>query len=234
MLDELPAGLIGLRDRALITLGFAGGFRRSELVALNCADLTFVSEGLEAFVRRSKTDQEGAGLMKVIAYGSDPATCPVRSLQDWLELAGIGEGPVFRPINRHEQLGDKRLTDFAVAVIIKRIAKKAGLADAATLRPLAARGLRHRGQEERRGRCGDHGPDRTQELGDGSSLPSPDEEVGEARECEAWVVTAAKTCARNVPLDAYRPSCRPARSFPRAAMSCIGTRSNCARFIAAS
>jgi integrase len=128
MLDELPSGLIGLRDRALITLGFAGGFRRSELVALNCDDLVFVPEGLEATVRRSKTDQEGAGHLKVIAYGSDPATCPVRALQDWLELAGIGEGPVFRPINRHEQLSDQRLTDFAVAFIIKRVAKKAGLA----------------------------------------------------------------------------------------------------------
>jgi hypothetical protein len=51
----------------------------------------------------------------------------VRALQDWLKLAGIGEGPVFRPINRHEQLSDKRLTDFAVAVIIKRAAKKAGM-----------------------------------------------------------------------------------------------------------
>jgi integrase len=127
MMDELPAGLLGLRDRALITLGFAGGFRRSELVALDCADLAFVTEGLETLVRRSKTDQEGAGLTKVIAYGSDPSTCPVRALKDWLELAGIGEGPVFRPINRHEQLSDKRLTDFAVAVIIKRVAKKAGL-----------------------------------------------------------------------------------------------------------
>lgn len=127
LMDELPAGLVGFRDRALITLGFAGGFRRSELVALDCMDLTFVSEGLEALVRRSKTDQEGAGLIKVIAFGSDPSTCPVRATRDWLELSGIGEGPVFRPINRHEQLSDKRLTDFAVAVIIKRAAKKAGL-----------------------------------------------------------------------------------------------------------
>ena len=84
-------------------------------------------EGLEALVRRSKTDQEGAGLTKVIAFGGDPSTCPVRATKDWLELAGIGEGPVFRPINRHEQLSAKRLTDFAVAVIIKRAAKKAGL-----------------------------------------------------------------------------------------------------------
>lgn len=127
MLDELPAGLLGLRDRALIALGFAGGFRRSELVALDVADLTFVTEGLEAVVRRSKTDQEGAGLLKVIAYGADPGTCPVRAVKDWLELAGIGEGPVFRPINRHEQLAAKRLTAHAVAVIIKRCAGKAGL-----------------------------------------------------------------------------------------------------------
>jgi hypothetical protein len=75
-------------------------------------------------VRRSKTDQEGEGLTKVIAYGSDPSSCPVRSLQDWLALAGIGEGPVFRPINRHEHISDQRLTDHAVAVILKRVAKK--------------------------------------------------------------------------------------------------------------
>src|SRR4051794_17870533 len=66
-------------------------------------------------------------MTKVIAYGSDPATCPVRSLQDWLELAGIGEGPVFRSVNRHESVSDQRLTDHSVAVIVKRAAKKAGL-----------------------------------------------------------------------------------------------------------
>jgi integrase len=127
MIDGLPPGLLGLRDRALITVGFAGGFRRSELVALDGADLAFVAEGLEVLVRRSKTDQEGEGMTKVIAYGSDPATCPVRSLQDWLELAGIGEGPVFRSVNRHGSVSDQRLTDHSVAVIVKRAAKKAGL-----------------------------------------------------------------------------------------------------------
>jgi integrase len=87
----------------------------------------FVPEGLEAIVRRSKTDQEGEGLIKMIAYGSDPATCPVRSLQDWLELAGIGEGPVFRSVDRHGRVSDRRLTDHAVAVVVKRSAKTAGL-----------------------------------------------------------------------------------------------------------
>ncbi|MEY4577619.1 MAG: hypothetical protein RL701_2322 [Pseudomonadota bacterium] len=70
MMDELPAGLLGLRDRVLITLGFAGGFRRSELVALDCADLAFVAEGLETLARRSKTDQEGAGLLSAVASSS--------------------------------------------------------------------------------------------------------------------------------------------------------------------
>jgi integrase len=128
MIDDLPTGLLGLRDRALITVGFAGGFRRSELVALDGADLALVAEGLEVLVRRSKTDQEGEGLTKVIAYGSDPATCPVRSLQDWLELAGIGEGPVFRGVDRHGRVSDRRLTDHSVAVVVKRAARKAGLA----------------------------------------------------------------------------------------------------------
>ena len=128
MMDIVHPGLLGVRDRALVLLGFAGGFRRSELVALSVGDLKFVPEGLEAFVRRSKTDQEGEGLTKVVAYGSDPATCPVRAVQDWLALSGIGEGAVFRPVNRHEQIGARRLSDFAVAVIVKRLADKAGLA----------------------------------------------------------------------------------------------------------
>jgi site-specific recombinase XerD len=125
--DHLPAGLIGHRDRALLLLGFAGGFRRSELVALTVAELTFVREGLEVFIVTSKTDQERKGAMKVVAFGSDPSTCPVRAVKDWVELSGIAEGPVFRPINRHEQLASKALTDHAVAVIIKRAAQLAGL-----------------------------------------------------------------------------------------------------------
>jgi integrase len=127
-MDALPAGLLGQRDRALPLLGLAGGFRRSELVALEAADIKFVREGLEAFVASSKTDQKRKGETKMVAYGSDPATCPVRALKDWLELAGIAEGPVFRPINRHEHLGKKPLTGHAVAVIIKRTALKAGMA----------------------------------------------------------------------------------------------------------
>lgn len=127
MYAELPAGILGLRDRALIGLGFAGGFRRSELVALDVADLTFVADGLEALVRRSKTDQEGKGLTKNVASVRDPSMCPVSAVRAWLELAGIGAGPVFRPINRHGRVSGKRLTAHAVAVILKRAATAAGL-----------------------------------------------------------------------------------------------------------
>jgi hypothetical protein len=78
-------------------------------------------------VRRSKTDQEGEGFVKVVAYGSDRATSPVRAAEDSLALSGVAEGAVFRPVNSYGQLGTARLSDFAVAVIIKHLAKSAGL-----------------------------------------------------------------------------------------------------------
>ncbi len=91
-------------------LASPGGFRRAELVALLCTALKFVPEGLEVFVERSKTDQEKKGHLKMVAYGGDPATCPVRAVKDWPELSGLLEGAVFRPINRTEQIGAKALT----------------------------------------------------------------------------------------------------------------------------
>ena len=92
--------MLGVRDRALLLVGFAGAFRRSELVSLNVRDLKFTNDGLTVTLRRSKTDQEGSGRKVGIPYGSSPETCPVRSLRAWLEASGIESGPVFRPINR--------------------------------------------------------------------------------------------------------------------------------------
>jgi site-specific recombinase XerD len=83
MVASADSGIIGLRDRALMLLGFAGAFRRSELVALDVADLEFNRDGLTATLRRSKTDQEGAGRKVGIPYGASPETCPVRTLQAW-------------------------------------------------------------------------------------------------------------------------------------------------------
>lgn len=123
----LPPGILGVRDRALIGLGFAGGFRRSELVALDVADLSFVARGLEATVRRSKTDQEGHGLTKNIARGIDSTTCTVHAVRDWLELAALAAGPVFRPVDRHGNVKSARLSAHAVALVLKRAANAAGL-----------------------------------------------------------------------------------------------------------
>lgn len=130
-----PERLRGLRNRALLLVGFAGGFRRSELVELDVADLAFVDEGCRVNVRRSKTDQEGAGRLVGLPYGSDVLTCPVRTLRRWLEAAAIAEGPVFRPVDRHDKLrapcprrdGEPRLSGRAVAEVVKGAAAACGL-----------------------------------------------------------------------------------------------------------
>lgn len=127
MVSTLPDSLLGIRDRALLLVGFAGGFRRSELVALDVGDLEFKREGLVINLRRSKTDQEGQGRKVAIPYGSNCDTCPVRSLQLWLEESGISSGPVFRSVNRHGNLQANRLSDKAVALVVKRTAEAAGL-----------------------------------------------------------------------------------------------------------
>jgi integrase len=125
LLGELPKTLGGARDRALLLVGFGGAFRRSELVALEVADLAFSSEGLTVTLRRSKTDQEGMGRKVGLPYGRAAATCPVRSLQRWLELAGISEGPVFRAVDRFGNLGGA-LQGRAAARIVKRRVRALG------------------------------------------------------------------------------------------------------------
>ena len=127
MVEALPEGLLGVRDRALLLVGFAGAFRRSELVGIDRADVAFTLEGLIISLRRSKTDQEGEGRKVGIPYGSRPETCPVRALAAWVEAAGITEGPIFRPVNRHGQVQPGRLSGHAVALVVKRSARAAGL-----------------------------------------------------------------------------------------------------------
>ena len=77
------------RDRALILLGFAGAFRRSELLGLDIEDCAFDKDGLTVMLRRSKTEQGGASRKIGIPYGSNPETCPVRTIQAWIEQTGI-------------------------------------------------------------------------------------------------------------------------------------------------
>jgi integrase len=119
--------LIGVRDRALLLVGFAGAFRRSELVSLDVADVTFGADGLIVKLRRSKTDQEGEGRKVGLPFGSNPLTCPLRALRAWLDVAVIAHGPIFRAVDRHGNVADARLTDQSVALVVKRCAKAAGL-----------------------------------------------------------------------------------------------------------
>jgi integrase len=127
MVDATDAGIIGTRDRALILLGFAGAFRRSELVGLDVEDCTFGKDGLTITLRRSKVDQQGVGRKIGIPYGSNPETCPVRTIQTWIEQASITSGPLFRSINRHGQVKPGRLSGIDVARIVKKLAQRAGL-----------------------------------------------------------------------------------------------------------
>jgi site-specific recombinase XerD len=123
--DNAQQTLADQRDRALILIGMAGAFRRSELVTLNISDLTFSPEGVRIMIQRSKGDQFGEG--QVIAIGrTNSEYCPVANLQAYLERAGITEGRVFRAIDRH---GNVRtgMTDQSVALIIKKRANQAGL-----------------------------------------------------------------------------------------------------------
>ena len=127
MVNATDAGIIGARDRALILAGFAGAFRRSELVALDVEDCVFGKDGLTITLRRSKTDQDSAGRKIGVPYGANPDTCPVRVLQSWMELAGITTGPLFRSISRHRQVQPGRLSGIDVARVVKKLIQRAGL-----------------------------------------------------------------------------------------------------------
>ena len=116
-----------LRDRALLLLGFAGGFRRSELVALDADDVTEMDDGLRVRIRRSKTDPEGQGREVGVPYGQHPESCPIRALRGWQTVAAVDSGPLFRAVDRHDQVHAARLSDRGVARVVQRAAQPAGL-----------------------------------------------------------------------------------------------------------
>jgi integrase len=127
MVDACGSDPAGVRDRALLLIGFAAALRRSELVALDFTDVEETREGLVVTVRRSKTDQEGAGRKIGVPYGSNPATCPVRAWRSWVEHSVITDGPLFRGIDRHGNVANSRLGDRGVALTVKRRAERAGI-----------------------------------------------------------------------------------------------------------
>lgn len=113
------------RDRALLLVGFAGAFRRSELVAIQVEHVTQIANGMEIFVPHSKTDQEREGRTVFIPH-ADGDRCPVRALTLWLELAGIQEGFVFRAVTRHDRVARTGLSAQSVALVVKASVNRTG------------------------------------------------------------------------------------------------------------
>jgi len=104
-----------IRDKALLLIGFSGGFRRSELVNIDYDDIEFVSEGVKIFVKKSKTDQSGEGMTKAIPYFQNENFCPVNALKKWIEIIDFKKDKIFN------------ISDKNVALIIKKYANQAGL-----------------------------------------------------------------------------------------------------------
>ena len=117
------------RDRSIILVGFSGGFRRNEIVSLDYDDLDFVSEGVKINLKRSKTDQFGLGSVKGLPYFDSTQYCPVISLKNWIKIAKISSGPLFRRFSKNSKLLDGRLTDQSVALLLKKYLKLAGIDD---------------------------------------------------------------------------------------------------------
>jgi len=133
--------LAGARDRALFLIGFAGALRRSELVGMNVADITWTKDGFVLLITRSKTDAEGAGARIAISCGKAVETCPVTALRAWLREAGITDGPVFRKVNRGGKVEESRLTAGAVRQILVSRAGQAGI-PSTWAEPVSPHGLR--------------------------------------------------------------------------------------------
>ncbi len=121
----MGGSLKDVRDRALLLIGFAGGFRRSELVALDCPDIERVRQGLIVTLRRSKVDQDGVGRKIGIPLGRSKWR-PVTALESWIEAAGIEDGPVFRRVDRHRRVSAERLSGEAVCIVVRERVAAAG------------------------------------------------------------------------------------------------------------
>ena len=170
MVATLPDTLLGLRDRALLLLGFAGAFRRSELVGLDVGDLEAGRAGLAVTLRRSKTDQEGAGRKLGVPYGAHPDTCPVRAVQEWLDASRTARGPALpqrqpaRAGAAGAPLGQGRGPGGQAG------GGRGGARPGALRRPQPARRPGHRRGHGGGQRAQHHGPDRAPQRADGAHV----------------------------------------------------------------
>lgn len=126
MMGALPDDLGGIRNKALVLIGFSGAFRRSELVGLDVADVHFGDSVMTITLKRSKTDQEGRGMIKVIPYVEGELD-PASALRAWLNASSITSGPIFRKVDKWGQVREGRMDGGTVARIVKSCAESAGL-----------------------------------------------------------------------------------------------------------
>jgi len=131
LIDSIGTGTkpIEIRDKAIILFGFAGAFRRSELVGIDYEHLNFGPRGVSVFIPNSKTDQDGAGRSVDIPFSSDERYCPVRALQAWLQRCEVISGPIFRPVTKGSKITASQLGDRTVAVMLKKRCKPFGFSD---------------------------------------------------------------------------------------------------------
>ena len=116
-----------LRNKALLLIGFSGGFRRNELVSIDLEDVEFVFEGLKITLKKSKTDQFGEGFTKGIPHFENSIYCPVNNLKRWLNISKIRKGPIFTKFSKGSKITNIRLSDQSVALIIKEYLIKSGI-----------------------------------------------------------------------------------------------------------
>jgi site-specific recombinase XerD len=157
-LAALPGDtLAGVRDRALLLVGFGAALRRSELAGLavtpqdGACHICETADGLVVTLGHSKTDQTSEGQTIGVPYGSNPETCPVRAYKGWIEASGIQQGAAFRAIDRHGNVAVGAISDKAVALIVKRSIEAAALAEGATAAEAKQKSARFSGHSLRSG-----------------------------------------------------------------------------------
>jgi integrase len=156
-IEALPDTLHGLRNCALLLVGFAGALRRSELVGLHVSETSGAawieakSDGLVVHLARTKTDQQCEGMSLGLPYGANPDTCAVRAYLRWREAAGLEAGPAFRGIDRHGNVSTEALSDRSVARIVKRVVKAGALVQGHTEEVAERMAARYAGHSLRSG-----------------------------------------------------------------------------------
>jgi len=120
MISSLGESLLDIRNKAILLLTFAGAFRSAETVSIKIEDMTFSRNGIEVMLPRSKTDQDGKGQIVPIPYGCNPLTCPVRSVQDWMTVAEISSGFLFRSFKKGMKITDRGLKSTDLCSIVKQ------------------------------------------------------------------------------------------------------------------